>query len=467
MKYSSRQIVNRALLILAVILGAASLAFAQTAAPADKSEPPEIKIIRLTNASAKHAKKTLIELFPEDFETTGTSVTADERTNALILRGSNSLLLEAEAILLNLDQAKSNRPPNSNTAKGDDAGTTNPLSSRQAEGLDRSLGITRSPEFLQYEMQAQAAAQAYRQQLAAAPRDEKELARLKADLQGAVHSAFHARQAWQRKQVAEMRKRLDEIEKNVAARGSRSNEIIERRVEDLLNPERQWDDGDQSVGANSSEERPAAEADSVNQVQRHSEDREFAKPGTIPSTTAESALDSGSDPRKGVVEAENAVISARAAVAETEVDAFEAKDELDKLAEANKLSPGVIPEIEVSNAQTNFKRKVAAMNRVRAELAGKERLLSLAKEHLDAQIKFAELELKKAQVRLEQAALAEKRAEKLIQNNAISSEEYEKTLAASRRAALDVSHATTRYELLRKGLPDREAENPNQPRPGF
>jgi hypothetical protein len=300
--------------------------------------------------------------------------------------------------------------------------------------------------------------------LAATPRDEKELVRLKADLQGAVHSAFHSRQAWQRQQVAEMRKRLDEIEKNVSARGSRSNEIIERRVEDLLNPERQWDNGDQPVGALSFEERPAANTGSVDIDQARNLDA-VAKRGTTPKRTAESVLDSGVDARKAVVQAENAVISARAAVAEAEVDVEVPENELATMIEANKRKPGLVPELEVAKGQTKVKRKVAALNRARAELTGKERLLSLAKEHLEAQINLVELDLKKAQVRLEQAALAEKRAENLIQNNAISSEEYEKTLAASRQAALDVSLATMRYDVLRKGLPDSsDGKKPNQPR---
>lgn len=580
MKCLSRHVFKCALLVVAAALSGNPAAFAQDG-PVGDDEKIELKIIHLQHASADEAQNVLQQLYPEEFRDGNSSrVTADVRTNSLIIRASGAVLDQAEALLLNLDQTDSKRPENFNGLKNDEARLGDPLSNSRATELGRRLEWNRSPEFQQYELQAQAAAQAYRQQLAATPRDEKELARLKADLQGAVHSAFHARQAWQRKQVAEMRKRLDEIEKNVSARSQRSNEIIERRVEDLLNPERQWENAAETVGLPSSEEaigegpsdelrspdrasisarevwfddyrsaRDKAQSqirplliffraswsapdqrmekdviqrpdvlrflrksfvpvkvdidknaelqkrfevhslptfvvmdrddqtisrwegyEDIDQFMTHlrnalkSEKLAPTKAETTSRTTVGSGLEPGSDPRKSVVEAENAVISARAAVAEAEVDAVAAGETLHIL---ESRPSGSVAERTVIDAKNESKRKAATLNRVRADLAGKERLLLLAKEHLEAQVKLAELELKKAQVRLEHASQAEKRATQLMQNNSISANQYEEALVASRQAQLDVSNATTRYQLLSKPLPGHEAERPSERPSGF
>jgi len=56
-----------------------------------------------------------------------------------------------------------------------------------------------------------------------------------------VDGAFEARQTLQRAELNEIRQRLARTERQVAARDRIRDEIIQRRVEDLLNPSLQWE----------------------------------------------------------------------------------------------------------------------------------------------------------------------------------------------------------------------------------
>ncbi len=578
----------------------------QKNASADEDDHLEFKIFHLQNASAPQAAVMLPDVFPEEFRHGEAKVTSDERTNSLILRAPASVLATVEALLLNLDQTDSKRPQVAGSTQDVGGGITGPLTSLAAKlRRNNTPAAIGSPEFQRYEQEAQAAAQAYRQQLAATPKDDARLGQLKADLQGAVHTAFHARQAWQRGQVAEMRKRLDEIEKNITARSQRVNEIIEHRVDDLLNPERQWESEaassdqdaattskttkdrldnsddlnafpptaassprqpewltDEAIAAakSATSNRPIAyylyqsgkpEADVLHSVEmrkalnafvavklsadsnaslrilnsnlaadiprefpmmlvvtkdfgtfgpyhdfsknggkdildnlyeikqlalRKRQDSQGDKPeiagkgggdsSAIPPTesgardTAARTSDSGVDPRKELLIAENAVNSAKAAMDETVVDIDAADAILTRIVTAHKT--GGVPEKVLLEAQAEVKRKAAALNRMRADLQGKERVLALAKEHLEGEINFAELQVQQAKAEFEDVARQENRARQLFQNKSISSGEYEKALTASRQAQISLDRATAKYELYRKALPGQSgpASNP-------
>jgi hypothetical protein len=59
-----------------------------------------------------------------------------------------------------------------------------------------------------------------------------------------VAAAFEARQAMQREEVEQFRLRLTRIEQSIAAREALRDKIIDRRVQELLNPELRWEPAD-------------------------------------------------------------------------------------------------------------------------------------------------------------------------------------------------------------------------------
>ena len=96
-------------------------------------------------------------------------------------------------------------------------------------------------EYHQHESRARELANAYRQQQATAPQDAKTLDQLKQELQSVVNKAFRNRQTWQRSQAAQLRVRLEQIERRITERESQADEVIQRRIEELLHPEQQWE----------------------------------------------------------------------------------------------------------------------------------------------------------------------------------------------------------------------------------
>lgn len=61
-----------------------------------------------------------------------------------------------------------------------------------------------------------------------------------------VAAAFMARQQMQRAKVARLRQELDAVQRSIDAREKIKGQIIDRRVQELLQPELRWDDGGQS-----------------------------------------------------------------------------------------------------------------------------------------------------------------------------------------------------------------------------
>ena len=82
---------------------------------------------------------------------------------------------------------------------------------------------------------------------------------LEEQVQTLVQEAFQARQTLQRAELETFRRRLDAVEKQIGERERRKDEIIQRRVNELLNPNLKWDSVD--VG----EAGDAAEATSTDE----------------------------------------------------------------------------------------------------------------------------------------------------------------------------------------------------------
>ena len=63
----------------------------------------------------------------------------------------------------------------------------------------------------------------------------------RSELQAAVRKSFEARQALQRAELADLAQRMQNMQQSIDLRDKLADKVIERRVEDLLNPNLKWD----------------------------------------------------------------------------------------------------------------------------------------------------------------------------------------------------------------------------------
>ena len=64
---------------------------------------------------------------------------------------------------------------------------------------------------------------------------------LQQQLERTVNNAFDLRQQLQEVELAQLRRRVESIEQRIGARRELRDKIVQRRIEDLLNPEQTWD----------------------------------------------------------------------------------------------------------------------------------------------------------------------------------------------------------------------------------
>jgi hypothetical protein len=199
----------------------------------------ELKIFKLQRASATSACDAIMQLYPDEFGKGTRNITADNRTNSLVVRGPRDLLATIEAVLLTLDDTRNYVRDNT---------------SKSVTEAKPEVPSGRAPPrehfgqaYRQHEDQAGRLAAAYRSQLAAAPADRQNLDRLKAELQAEISAAFEARQVLQRADLDRLRGRLAQIEHQIDARQQRAQEIINNRIDELLHPETQWEADDDAA----------------------------------------------------------------------------------------------------------------------------------------------------------------------------------------------------------------------------
>lgn len=188
-----------------------------------------IKVFTLKNASAKEAQRLVDQLFARDIR----SAAADERTNSLIVRGSDEILNVIFGILARLDEPSESTPP----ATGTFGRQWQPPPSASVEQL--------AAEYQAKERQAEELARQLRElpviESHRSSRDE-----LLTGLRRAISAAFAARQQLHQAEIAQLEQRLKTVQRNVETRQKLSDEIIDRRLKDLLDPQTQWESNAQS-----------------------------------------------------------------------------------------------------------------------------------------------------------------------------------------------------------------------------
>ena len=438
-------------------------------------EQRKMRIFEAQHHDAASLAKVLQRLWPK---LASGGVVADSTTNSLIFR--DGIEPDAQTLLQHLDRPTPAIPPGRAGSEMEPDGSMRKVwgkmfGKRRDPAVSDPASEQAAQEYRQHEAQALVLASAYRQQQATSPGDSQKLEQLKGELQGAVHAAFHARQTWQRSQAAQLRNRLKQIERRISERGQVSSEIIDRRVDELLHPEKQWesnDDGgngesavDNSADRAAVESRPAQRARTYapSQEKLDGDDSISASSATEgrPASPSESARrfaggslpESAGDVRKDLLNAEAAVASAQAVIAETKA-AYERSESSLKYGE-ELLRKGATTEKHFGDTATEFERNKAALSRAESELGIKERLLEAARDMLAVEIKFREADLADAKLRMDHAAAELSRFAVLFEQKAISQDVYESKKLPPQLAATQYERAKMLLDLYRKALPDQ------------
>jgi hypothetical protein len=192
---------------------------------------------RLRNTPATEARRMIKQLFGQDDsfltveERSNSILTVDERTNSLIVRAPKNVLELILPILTRLDEEPA-------------AESKSPASTRERKrGADKGSSLDNlKRRCIAREEAAQALGARIRAMQPAAPSNQAQIDKITADLQQAVAEAFAARQQLHEAELGQLQQRIAGIQQSLKTRERLSQEIIDRRVKDLLNPDLQWED---------------------------------------------------------------------------------------------------------------------------------------------------------------------------------------------------------------------------------
>ncbi len=226
-----------------------------TTAPQDQQPEQETRIFMLKYADSTALSKSVAQLFDD-----GVGIVADARTNSVIVRGAPSRLREMEALVEMLDSQQPQRPvAQAFRPANPDAPlrqVLRPLNSifTSVENPAAAPAKTRA-QIEQLEKHAQAAAETLRtlksQQVADGADITKDEDNRRAVLRDAVRQTFLARQNLQRAELAEFAARMNRIQQTIEMRDKIADKIIDRRVEELLDPNLKWDQNSEVSSQNS------------------------------------------------------------------------------------------------------------------------------------------------------------------------------------------------------------------------
>lgn len=374
--------------------------------------PPmlQVRIVPLANSSAV----TMAALLKRLFDEVNISISADERTNAIIVLGPATALRQIEAVALRLDLEA--EPAKATTRQPTAAAASSIPAFRSNSG-----------EYQRHEQRAtQLANQLWA--LGSDSNNVQQRDRLQGELRSEVEAAFEARQQQQREEVSRLGQRLAEIERSITARERLKPEIVSNRVAELIDPNRKWEP---AIATSVPAAKPAVAAPAAGIV----------KPSTpavaLPTSPA------GADPfaqnsRGRAITPGNAPILRNAEEYSRELAAAE-KHVQDIL---KVTSRGYRSEADFAASQRYAQRRLEA---IQAEYA--------------AQLKLLELEIQSAKASLGKAQLELANTEKLHAVRVVSQQELEMHQFTFKQAQVRLDQLNTLYELYR-GLGQLEGEKP-------
>lgn len=192
------------------------LSYLMTAQPDIEQPPLEVRTYTLKSTDANAVSSTFKQLFRDDI-----SIAADSNNNSLVVRAPAALHKQLHELFIQLDE-----PPLSDTelpaVKGDDKPTVNAQALREAYAASE-LAARETAAMLR-DAPPQAAASKLAQQL-----------------RSQVLNSFQTRQALHEAELAGMEAQLRQSRETIAMRNRIKEEIIDRRVADLLNPALRWE----------------------------------------------------------------------------------------------------------------------------------------------------------------------------------------------------------------------------------
>lgn len=198
--------------------------------------PTHIKVFALRYCEAK----TAVEVLRQLITTPSVRIVADERTNSVIVNApvEQFELQTIEALLLRLDvatqaQGAKIRPVENETNPKAAAGSVILPSQPTVDIKEQRDQITQlRKDYESFESQASRLAEALRQ----SPNDAK-----RTELRKIVQTSFMLRQRLLRAELLEMQTRLIQTQRSIDMRERITDQIVDRRVEELLNPHLTWD----------------------------------------------------------------------------------------------------------------------------------------------------------------------------------------------------------------------------------
>ena len=421
---------------------------------------PKIKIFELENADAREIANILNQLL-------GVNAVVDPRLNTLIIRDeSEESLAVVEAVIVRLDRPA---PPNVRAAGGGPAvdpfeagevgadifgpepGTTDLLADASGMNpLNPTAAVAGTAEIVQQqEQRGERIAREYRR-IQASGADKKQLDRARVELRGAVQSAFQARQQLQRTQLVAFVERLKRVESMINTREKIKEQIVDRRVEELLDPRLRWD-------AMSSNSNPAPSSFAGENAAKATSAPPVSPENTAPSRTGSRIITpTPTQIVPGPLPEAPSSSSGRVASAPTadmgvlkaKLDAAKARLEaVDALFQAGQAT--------VLEAQT-----------ARADVKIAEAELAAAERRFQAELEVLEIELRQAEARLQLAMHDFQRVEKLKDEGVIPGSEFTRLKAAYDEARLAHQLAEARLKAHQRSNDSavREPETPSGPR---
>jgi len=239
-----------------------------------KPATPEFTVIYLKQVTAEGAVRILEQLF----EGRPVKFVAEPRTNAIFVSGDDASFREVNSIIKLLDQPaakaasdkQSVRPTNPFDVVPDTdtgASTTTPFDSLMnggdmllpagadpgefslflgsggkspAERISEPIESLRTA-YAAYDQKANEVAASLRSATTDPSVAKDEFDARKQKLRRLVHESFQARQILQRAELAEFAKRLQRIQRSIETRDRIADKIVDRRVEELLDPNIKWE----------------------------------------------------------------------------------------------------------------------------------------------------------------------------------------------------------------------------------
>ncbi|MEZ5944405.1 MAG: secretin N-terminal domain-containing protein [Planctomycetaceae bacterium] len=203
----------------------------------EEVRPQEIvRRYMLQHVNAESVVQTLKSLYPDS----AMAIQSDERMNAVIVRGTEQTQQVIEKVLEKIEGSPTARKTTIGLGQtvGDEDEYESFTLSIQVGSPDNKRELQQ--RFNSFESHAQQLAMQIQKLKNAGGSQTNEINRLTRELRSAVRQAFTIRQSLHRAELVEYARRLETIQQSIANRDALADQIIEHRVEELLDPNLKW-----------------------------------------------------------------------------------------------------------------------------------------------------------------------------------------------------------------------------------